>query len=174
MLLIMSLGVHMALHRLRLHKPLGNCNLSIHFLTSHSTWEKNDLYIAFLVHLQYVFSSECQMFRMVMSILWTRLTETGKDWRSVYKVRLSLVIIISFVLFVGQCTCISSGLLRIYWHICPKKFPFIWYENHIATNLLFIHYGIRLDLTQISKKKQKTLKPRNSQNLKSDKILLKK
>lgn len=29
------------------------------------------------------FSSECQM---VMNVLWTRLAETGKDWRYVYKV----------------------------------------------------------------------------------------
>lgn len=35
-------------------------------------------YIFFLI-----FSTECQM---VMNVLWTRLRETGKDWRYVYKV----------------------------------------------------------------------------------------
>lgn len=28
---------------------------------------------------------------MVMSVLWTRLSETGKDWRYVYKVRENLL-----------------------------------------------------------------------------------
>lgn len=35
------------------------------------------------------FSSECQM---VMNVLWTRLTETGKDWRYVYKVSVQLLL----------------------------------------------------------------------------------
>ena len=29
---------------------------------------------------------------MVMSVLWTRLSETGKDWRYVYKVRFFLTV----------------------------------------------------------------------------------
>lgn len=34
---------------------------------------------------------------MVMSVLWTRLGETGKDWRYVYKVGIFLDIFLQFL-----------------------------------------------------------------------------
>lgn len=89
MLQIMSLGVPMVLHWQRLHRPRRNCNLWLHF---HSCvfflcvilLGKNYDCILFNMCVWNMFSSECQM---VMSVLWTRLSETGKDWRYVYKVR---------------------------------------------------------------------------------------
>lgn len=46
------------------------------------------------------FSSECQM---VMNVLWTRLAETGKDWRYVYKVPPYLLL--------------TRSMLEIFWYI---------------------------------------------------------
>lgn len=34
---------------------------------------------------------------MVMSVLWTRLGETGKDWRYVYKVRFFLTFFLQYL-----------------------------------------------------------------------------
>ena len=45
------------------------------------------------------FSTECQM---VMNVLWTRLTETGKDWRHVYKVRF---LVLPYFSFLGIINC---------------------------------------------------------------------
>lgn len=88
----MNLGVLMALHWQRLRKPLRNCVFllyyvplalmifGLNFRTSTRSLERMSLrFNGFLLS----FSAECQM---VMNVLWTRLTETGKDWRYVYKV----------------------------------------------------------------------------------------
>jgi len=93
MQLIMNLGVLMVLHWQRLHRLPKNCKklsifsfsgyVALFFFCFHIL--RNILILVLLNYYFFYTSTECQM---VMNVLWTRLGETGKDWRYVYKVML--------------------------------------------------------------------------------------
>ena len=90
MLQMMNLGVLMAQCWQKLHKPQRNCTSYSFHLQNYQKLAIFSFSLNFFVRLLsfhlsvgILCSTECQM---VMNVLWTRLTETGKNWRFVYKV----------------------------------------------------------------------------------------
>lgn len=89
MQLIMNLGVLMVLLWQRLRRRPKNCKLLLptSFLVILLPFgfhvERKFQIFSYLIAFNVLSSTECQL---VMNVLWTRLSETGKDWRYVYKV----------------------------------------------------------------------------------------
>lgn len=93
----MNHGVLMELICQSLHVKQKNCISSIKSFTkwswfitlliilNTSGYEKNCIYSKFILNTWLLCSSQCEL---IMNVLWTRLAETGANWRHVYKVRL--------------------------------------------------------------------------------------
>jgi len=63
------------------HNYIWLCLVQVLDATDNEPWGPHGTALAEIAQATKKFS-ECQM---VMSVLWTRLSETGKDWRYVYK-----------------------------------------------------------------------------------------
>lgn len=61
--------------------------------------------LLYVLSIELLCSSDCQI---IMNVLWTRLAETGKNWRIVYKVSAE------FFLYVEVASAIFPDL-----NICP-------------------------------------------------------
>lgn len=161
---IMNLGVLMALHQRRSHRPLKNCKFELVYVYSsftslylyESMKERCRASLKLTLLLLISFSTECQM---VMNVLWTRLTETGKDWRYVYKVRFLLLPHFSFLGIINckQNTCSLNlgglmGLLSCRQHLKNRL-----YIRHWPSSSIWSHMDLNVQLMKLQNILSKSL-----------------